>query len=63
VRGELGGAGQRAEEVGVVFEDEPADGVLGVYGHLADGVYRKFAVDWLALRDGGEQLDRVADVA
>jgi hypothetical protein len=37
--------------------------VLGVYGHLADGVDGKLAVDWLVLRDGGEQLERFADVA
>jgi hypothetical protein len=34
--GELCGAGRRAEEVGAVFEHEPADGVLG-FGCDADG--------------------------
>ena len=30
---------------------------------MADGVDRKLAVVWLALRDGREQFDRLADVA
>ena len=61
--GEFARAGQRAEVVGDVLEGQPAGCVLGVYGHLADGVDRELAVGWLALRDGGEQVYWLADVA
>ena len=54
VRRELSGAGESAEEVGGLFEDESAGCMLGVYRHLADGVDWKLAVHGLALRDGCE---------
>src|SRR4051794_13787908 len=60
---ELAGAVERAEEVGGAVVDQPAGGALWVDGHLADGVDGQRRLSGGADADGGDELDRIADVA
>jgi hypothetical protein len=61
--GELSSAGQRAEEVRRVVDDEPSVSVIAVDGHAADRVDREPAVGDVPLADCRDQFDGITDVA
>src|SRR4051794_19171402 len=63
IASELGGTGERAEVVRRAFEHEAPGGVVGIDRHLADRVDRQRAVAGRSDAHGGEQLDRLANVA
>jgi hypothetical protein len=63
VAGERSRAGELAEEVRHPFVLEAACGVVGIDDHLTDGVDRKAVVGGVALADGSDKLDGLADVA
>src|SRR5437867_5510618 len=60
---ELSRARERAEEIGRAVIREPSGGALRVDGHMADGVDGELRLGRLADPDGGDELDRLADVA
>ena len=57
------GTGERAEEVGGSLVHQTAGGMIGVDGHLADGVDDQPVFRVLPGAHGGEQFDGLADVA
>src|SRR3954451_18723716 len=60
---ERAGTRQRAEEVGGVLIVEPTGGVVGVHSHSAHRIDGEPSIGGVALSDGRDKFDRVAEIA